>query len=535
MDRISFKRFGVMLDMSRNSVMRPDALKDFATLLRQMGYNTLLLYTEDTYEIPGEPYFGHFRGRYTAEDIRGIVAHCEGLGMEVIPCIQTLAHLATYLKWRHTAPFRDCGDILLAESDETYALIRKMLRGVKAAYKSRHVHVGMDEAHLIGLGQYLKKHGYTDRFGILSRHLQKVCEMAREEGLEPNMWSDMFFRLANGGVYSLDRPKLDPDRIGPLPEDLNLTYWDYYSTGKRRYRAMFRAHKRLTDRIWFAGGIWTWKGWAPDNRHSVNTCLPGLAVAAEEGVENAFVTLWGDDGGECSRFAALPSLFAVARFAAGETDKKRIAEQFEECFGIPYRAFLELDLKLEKDKVANPEKYLLYNDPFLGLCDSTVYGTEDGFYRRAARRLRRYAKHPRFGALFASQAALAQTLSYKALLGKKTRECYVRGDREGGKALLRDYGLAIRGLRDFIGKFRTLWHWENRPQGFEVQEVRLGGLLERLQSCRVRLADWVENGTEIPELAEPCLDFFGGGTTLAPGHFRHTAYEKMYTPGQPPK
>ena len=62
---MEFKRLGIMLDMSRNAVMHVRALKEYISTLSDMGYNTLLLYTEDTYEIPGEPYFGHFRGRYS--------------------------------------------------------------------------------------------------------------------------------------------------------------------------------------------------------------------------------------------------------------------------------------------------------------------------------------------------------------------------------------------------------------------------------------------------------------------------------------
>ena len=40
--------------------------------LVKMGYDTLELYTEDTYEIEGEPYFGYMRGRYTAREIKEI-------------------------------------------------------------------------------------------------------------------------------------------------------------------------------------------------------------------------------------------------------------------------------------------------------------------------------------------------------------------------------------------------------------------------------------------------------------------------------
>ena len=63
MQKTDFKRFGLMMDMSRNSVMNLPQLKVFTKEIASMGYNMLMLYTEDTYEIPEEPYFGHFRGR----------------------------------------------------------------------------------------------------------------------------------------------------------------------------------------------------------------------------------------------------------------------------------------------------------------------------------------------------------------------------------------------------------------------------------------------------------------------------------------
>ena len=48
--------------------------------------------------------------------------------------------------------------------------------------------------------------------------------------------------------------------------------------------------------------------------------------------------------------------------------------------------------------------------------------------------------------------------------------------------------------RDFqvlglVAKFRILWYHDNKPHGFDVQEVRLGGLVMRLRSQRDRLTD----------------------------------------------
>ena len=64
------KYFGVMLDMSRNAVMKPEIVKQFVDYISSFGYNMLQLYTEDTYEVNNEPYFGHLRGGYKKQEDR---------------------------------------------------------------------------------------------------------------------------------------------------------------------------------------------------------------------------------------------------------------------------------------------------------------------------------------------------------------------------------------------------------------------------------------------------------------------------------
>ena len=49
-----FRHFGVMLDCSRDGVMKVSAVKQMIDCLQKMGYNTLELYTEDTYEVEGD-------------------------------------------------------------------------------------------------------------------------------------------------------------------------------------------------------------------------------------------------------------------------------------------------------------------------------------------------------------------------------------------------------------------------------------------------------------------------------------------------
>ena len=136
---------GVMIDCSRNAVLKPQTVKAFADMIKAMGYDTLMLYTEDTYEVDGHPLFGCMRGKYTKEELRDIDAHCAEIGIELVPCIQTLAHLNGMFAWSEYNDIRDCDDILLAEDEKTYQLIESMIASVSQSFSSKKIHIGMDE------------------------------------------------------------------------------------------------------------------------------------------------------------------------------------------------------------------------------------------------------------------------------------------------------------------------------------------------------------------------------------------------------
>lgn len=61
--------------------------------------------------------------------------------------------------------------------------------------RSRRIHIGMDEAHRLGLGSYLARHGYRGRFQVMNEHLSRVLEISRRHDLRPMIWSDMYFDL----------------------------------------------------------------------------------------------------------------------------------------------------------------------------------------------------------------------------------------------------------------------------------------------------------------------------------------------------
>lgn len=511
---MSKKTFGVMLDMSRNAVMQPSQVNKLVDYLASFGYNMIQLYTEDTYKVDNEPYFGYLRGGYTKEEIRAIDKHCQEKGVELVPCIQTLAHMGAIFKWFEYRPVNDINDILLIDEPRTYQLIDNMFATLADSFSSRKVHIGMDEAHMVGLGKYMDKYGICNRYELLKKHLAKVVEIAKKYGFEPIMWSDMFFRMANKGEYYGRKVQLPKEAVEEVP-DVSLVYWDYYHTKKADYRAMVKAHKKFGKEIWFAGGAWSWVGFAPANRYTLQTMKPAMDVCREEGIENVFLTLWGDNGKECSFFSLLPSLYYIKRYYDGVRDRKQIAAEFETLTGEPFERMMNTDdpnyVGGNKEGFRNPSRYMLYSDPFYGFLDTQVKEGVTKQYRKLARRFSSYAKQSEnFSYIYDVYAKLCRTLSYKYDLGVRMREAYQSKDTAALQRAVADLKKTEKALGEFFKAFRKLWYTENKPNGFEVQDIRFGGLMQRLKSCEERLQAYLDGEIrELPELDEVLLDFWG--------------------------
>ena len=85
-------------------------------------------------------------------------------------------------------------------------------------------------------------------------------------------------------------------------------------------------------------------------------------------------------------------------------------------------------------------------------------------------------------------------------------------DRTELSKAVSDIGTVIAGTEKLYKALRSQWFRENKPQGFDVQDQRFGGLLLRLKSCQERLTEYLEGRAEsIPELEEKLLDFYGNG------------------------
>lgn len=514
----TFETLGYMPDCSRNAVLSVDGAKDLLRHLAAMGFNMLMLYTEDTYEIPEYPYFGHLRGRLTKDELKEIDRYALSLGIELIPCIQVLAHLNQMFKWNKFKNINDIDYILNLAMPETYELIDAMLRVCDECFTSRRINLGMDEAHNLGRGKYLDMTGEYKKVGtIMHEHLDKLIEMTAKYGFEPMMWSDMFFRPVWGGYYHAEG-RLPKEMVDAKPDGVMPIYWDYYCDEKTVDNMMYD-HEQFGCEYAFAGGAWKWIGFAPDNTYSLHIEDSHLRMCKKHGVKTVFTTGWGDKGGEAGQLSILPALLQYAEYCYNDTvTREDLAKRFMELFDISLDAFLCLDLPnkssrvgLDTPSVTSQCKYLLFNDPLIGLMDKNLLPDDGETYAKHTETLMQYASHPKYGYLFRTLGELCHVLELKATLSYDEKNAYKNGDKDTLRKIANErIPEILKRLPAFIDAFREQWYLENKTFGFEIQEQYLGGLALRLETTAKRLNDYCDGKADnIDELEQPSLDFYG--------------------------
>jgi hypothetical protein len=506
-EQCPFETLGIMLDCSRNAVMTPEHVKRWLRRLALLGYNRAMLYTENTYELPGEPYFGYRRGRYTLDELRDIDDCAAALGIEMIGCIQVLGHLEQLLRWPEYDAVRDTASVLLAGEEKTYALIGKMIAFWRSAFRSRTLHVGMDETWDLGRGRYMNLNGYTRGYDIFNEHLRRVSALCEKEGVKPLIWSDMYFRMGSPTHAYYDPACRIPDDVrDAIPKSVQLVYWDYDHTDPAFYLEWIRRHRELGSEPVMATAVNTvQRPWLMRSDPTVNPCLAACRTA---GLRDVIVCLWGDDGAYCEFDSALAGLAqaAEAAYGAGEDPpEKGLAPRFQAICGADYQAVM--DAAAMNDGI-HP-MVLVWDDPLLRIAwrneqlkDPAGWKTMDAHFGRLLRKLapRKMIEDP---IDLAHACRLLEFCRAKIRLNRELDSVVAGRDPVALAAARKQVKRTSRALERLMESFRRQWHRRNKPFGLETIQVRFGGQLERFRELDRRLADVVEGRLEsLPEFGE---------------------------------
>ncbi len=504
----SFKDLSIMVDVARNYPLKVETFKKLIRYMALLGYSTLKIYLEDLLEVNNEPYFGYLRGRYSKEEIKEIVNYADLFKIEIMPYIQTLAHLNQIKRWCVYHDHFDIDDILLVDDERTYTLIDNMLETISESFTSKRINVGMDEAYLLGRGKYLDKNGYEKRVNIFKKHLSKVLTLTSKYNLDVEMWGDMFF---NNSSYDYDNLSVeDLNKVN----NLKLVYWDYEYKDVKEFQSLIKLHKKVSDKVSTAGGSWKWLGLAPNNKYAIAANINFMKASLKENIEEYTLTCWGDNGSSASIFSILPTLFAVANFSFYQGNKK-IDYLFKDIFKISFKDFLYVD-KVNNVTINDPlnaknniSRIYLYNDLLLGTYNSLIDKDQISTYNVIKKKLNKLSKNNSFNYIFKTLFEFCRVLILKVDIMDELRIAY----QDNNKEKLNEILIKLNKLKNTFDKFYFAlyeqYHLEAKGNGFDVIDIRLGGILQRIKTTIRKINDYLKYGTKIDELEEIMLDFYG--------------------------
>lgn len=255
--------------------------------------------------------------------------------------------------------------------------------------------------------------------------------------------------------------------------------------------------------------------------------------APSSGVTRVFLTIWGDEGNEVDLFSSLPawSYYAEHAYEIGsEVDIARLKMSFDGICGASFDDFVMAsrldDTNPETQSIddrihfaPNTSKWLLWEEPVLGFVSPTVQASGydlESHYSALALYLqdclskstpiapgtndaapRSLSDNP-FNARLRLPELLAKVLSLKAALRLRLHMAYVERDwfelaalaGRGPDSRMFQLRKALRQLHNY---HRQLWMSMYKPNGWEVLELRYGGLTSRLETLHERVARFLDH------------------------------------------
>lgn len=490
-----FETAGIMLDCSRNAVPTIAYLEDWIRRMALFGFNLLMLYTEDTYQLEDEPFFGYQRGGYSKAEIRAVDDYAARFGIELVPCIQTLGHMEQMFRWECYSPIRDLGAVMLADEDRTYAFIAKILDFWSDAVRSRRIHVGMDETHALGRGAYLNRHGYHPPREIILKHLTRVHDLCVERGMRPMMWSDML--VPHARAKDAHSPV---DLATQVPATMDLVCWDYYNESEEHYTNLIQRNGNA-HRILMSPAVWCWATPWYGREYTENRLLPALRACKKQGVKEVIVTMWNDDGG----YGDLDSCWNGLALAAEDIYRgAHLESRYAAVFaGVPYHRNRKIAILNDEFSAMG----LLWDDPLLGIYWHQRRATDKAYWEK---RLTAYHAALRTASGKSLSSAAGDLPKIRLLLRFLIEKIDLRDALEATvlhSQKMELYELATRfrrqskRVRQLSDAWRKYWFARYKPFGWEVLQNRLSAQAGRQEETALRLMELAADPTAtIPEL-----------------------------------
>ncbi len=218
---------GLQFDLARQKE-NLEYVKNYFSFAKENGYNCVFLYLEGMVRTSVTNFFDKEK-TYSLDEIREIVSYAEEIGIEIIPMFENLGHTEHFLErdeYKDLAEFQDVkkegrgfsvykrGTNACISNPRLYKILDTYIEEVSGLFKSKYVHVGLDEIFEIGECERCKKrleNGETKE-DMFYKHIMHTYGLVKKLGKTMMMWDDMFEYL---------------DIVDSIPNDIILFNWQY--------------------------------------------------------------------------------------------------------------------------------------------------------------------------------------------------------------------------------------------------------------------------------------------------------------------
>jgi len=536
-----FKSNGPFLDLARNMALTVSSLKYILRKCAAMGLNTLTLYLEDMYELPGQPYFGYMRGRYSKADFQELCRYAGQFGIELVPYVEFFGHMDKFLHYQSAAPVRGNRNTFLFGSQATYDFIEIMVRTLRECFTGNRICVGGDEVFEGNKGAYETLHGQRDLEDVFFEHANAVYDIVVKYGFQPFLSNDMYFYFRNNQIMPpsyfpcVDTVEFEDGIKDKVPEAMGKIFWDYIDEDEEKMVRMMALSKKQGGPIMWLGSVRMWQSLCLQYTPTITNILTGIRACKRTGIDTmAFCTF--EDTGAVSHFLALPAFLACAQMDyTGVYDESVMGTLIKFLFGADYEDFLRMeqaDFIHQNGHTEFASLYLLFNDPLIGLLDKEIEGMDlKSYYRRL---LEDYSDRGTGDApiqlSFDHYKCMVSILELKADYGLRLKAAYDARNREA-LSRLADEALEIKQRYERLMEInRDLFTDYYKGFGSEKFDMRYGTMAARFDTVRYRIQKYLRGDiSSIDELEEEKLryDHFRFEDTTGVNIYFSTSFQNM--------
>jgi hypothetical protein len=311
-----FARRGVMLDISRGRVPKLETLLKLASRLADFKLNELQLYTEHTFAYRDHQAVWQSWGALTGEEIRQLDAHCQQLGIALVPNQNSFGHLEHFLERPNlkelaevSGPYADGGgefvrrpSTLAPNHPGTLPFLRGLYDELLPNFSSQFFNVGCDETWDLGRGQSKKLCAEKGQGRVYLDFLEKIHQEVTARGKRMMFWGDIILKYpklipklhtfgvppSGGSGDSLQTPPK-----GGTPNLVALN-WGYEADHPFDREAALFAKAKIP--FYVCPGTSTWQTLIGRNDNALANLRAAASAGLKHGAIGYLITDWGDGG-----------------------------------------------------------------------------------------------------------------------------------------------------------------------------------------------------------------------------------------------